>query len=431
MSMVHIVVEQRDSRVKTRDCAGRRSSVGSMREHFDPWDPAYRSDPHTFWNDARERLGLPSAIGPVSGRRIWFPLRYGDAVSALRDPRLGKEPQKHLPDELVAPDMTAEGPFDVLGRNMLFLDPPDHTRLRRLVREPLSNRAISALEPQIRAIATDLVDRIDDEFDMVADFALPLPVRVIAALLGVPASDQGRFRAWTQAILGRGATEMEMMTAGMEFVQYLNELADERRAAPGEDLVSYLLTVEDAGERLDHQEFLAMVFLLLVAGHETTVNLIGNGTVELSRHPDEADVFASDPTGIVESAVEELVRFHGPVESATIRFAYEDIELGEARISMGDPVVVMLMAANRDPRQFPEPDRLDLRRVPNRHIGFGAGIHLCLGAPLARLEAAVAFRELFRRFPRFLEMAVDPADLRWTPDFFLRGAASIPVAARS
>lgn len=401
-----------------------------MDQPFDPWDPVHRADPHGFWNAAREGLGLPSAVGPLSGRRIWFPLRYDDAVSALKDPRLGKEPEKHLPPELVPEDMAGAGPFEVLGRNMLFVDPPDHTRLRRLVREPFSNRAIRALESRIRTIAAELLDTVDDEFDMISDFALPLPVRVIAELLGVPAADQDRFRAWTQAILGRGVSFEGSMTAGMEFVQYLNELAEARRAHPGDDLVSYLLTVEEEGERLDHQEFLAMVFLLLVAGHETTVNLIGNGTYELARHQDQADLFASHPAGLAESAVEELVRFHGPVESATIRFAYADLELGGARISMGDPVVVMLMAANRDPRQFPDPNRLDLGRSPNRHVGFGAGIHLCLGAPLARLEAAVAFDELFRRFPRFFELAIEPWEIRWTPDFFLRGAAALPVAAR-
>ncbi len=402
-----------------------------MSPAFNPWDPAHRRDPHAFWSSARELAGLPFARGPVTGRTIWFPLRYDDVVVALRHPMLGKEPEKHLGSDILGDDLIGQGPFDVLGKNMLFVDPPDHTRLRRLVREPFSARAIADLEPRIRAITAELLDPLGDDFDLISEFALPFPVRVIAELLGVPAADQSRFRAWTQAILGRGATEEQMLGAGMEFIQYLNELADLRRADPAADLVTYLLTVEEEGERLDHQEFLAMVFLLLVAGHETTVNLIGNGTLELSRNPDQVAHLAADPAGRSEAAVEELVRFHGPVESATMRWAYEDIALAGVQIAAGDVVVPMLMAANRDPRQFEDPDRLHLARRPNRHLGFGMGIHLCLGAPLARLEARVAFEELLRRWPRFFELAVDVEDLRWTPDFFLRGVASLPVSGRS
>ena len=367
-----------------------------------------------------------AAVGPQTGRTFQFVMAHGDVVSALRSPTIGKEPERHLPE--VDADFAMEGPFAVLGRNMLFVDPPDHTRLRRLVRDGFSNRAMDALEPRINQIAENLVDRIAgaDEFDLISEFALPLPVTVIAEMLGVPLADQDRFRAWTQAILGRGVdSEEEIMLAGMEFVNYLNDLASERRANPTDDLTSYLLHTSEDGDSLSHEEFLAMVFLLLVAGHETTVNLIGNGIVELSSHPDEYGRLLDDP-GLIPSAVEEILRFHGPVETATLRWAYEPQTIGDTELSAGDLVIAVLMAANRDPLVFEDPDRFDVARNPKGHVAFGSGIHHCLGAPLARREAVIAFEVLAKQVGR-LELTVGRDDLPWTREIFLRGAASIPV----
>lgn len=390
----------------------------------EPWDPAIRPDPHRYWNALRESEPIAARVGPVTGQTFWLLTRYEDCVATLRSQSLGKEPEKHLePSQLF--DFGEQGPFDVLGRNMLFLDPPDHTRLRGLVRNGFSNRTVEGLVPRIEAIVADLLDELEgvDSFDLIESFALPLPVVVIAELLGIPSSDHRRFRTWTDAFLGRGTTMEESMSAGMEFIQYLNELADVRRGDPREDMISFLLHAEEDGERLDHQEFLAMVFLLLIAGHETTVNLIGNGLLELTRHQDEFTRLLNGGVS-VESATEELLRFHGPVESTTLRWAYEQMEIGGHVIEPGAPVVPILMAANRDPAVFDDPNRLDLGRQPNRHIAFGSGIHLCLGAPLARREAHVAFTGLRDRFGR-LELAMDPADLEWTEGFFLRGARSI------
>ncbi|MDX1449921.1 MAG: cytochrome P450, partial [Acidimicrobiia bacterium] len=274
----------------------------------EPWDPTIRSDPHRYWNALRDLEPVAARVGPVTGQTFWLLTRYEDCVAALRSQTIGKEPEKHLdPSRLF--DAGDQGPFDTLGRNMLFLDPPDHTRLRGLVREGFSNRAVDALVPRIDAIVSELLDGLDDrrEFDLIESFALPLPVTVIAEMLGVPASDQGRFRDWTDAVLGRGATIDQSMAAGMEIIQYLNELADLRRADPQDDMISFLLHAEEDGDRLDHQEFLAMVFLLLIAGHETTVNLIGNGVLELTRHQDEFTRLLSGDVS-VESATEELLR---------------------------------------------------------------------------------------------------------------------------
>jgi cytochrome P450 PksS len=391
-----------------------------------PWDPAIRSDPHSYWNALRETEPVAPRVGPVTGNTFWILTRHEDCVTAIRSHNLGKEPDKHLDPTLIA-DFGDQGPFEVLGRNMLFLDPPDHTRLRSLVREGFSNRAVETLAPRIEAIVDDLVDRIGDrpDFDLIADFALPLPVTVIAEMLGIPASDQHRFRDWTDHFLGRAGNPEESMTAAMEFIQYLNDLADTRRSEPQNDLISFLLHAEADGERLDHQEFLAMIFLLLIAGHETTVNLIGNGTLELMRNQREFTRLL-DGGVTVESATEELLRFHGPVESTTIRWAYDDVEIGGVDLQAGSLVIPILMGANRDPAVFDAPDTLDLGRNPNRHIAFGSGIHLCLGAPLARREAHIAFGALRDRIGR-LELDMAESELQWTEGFFLRGARSIEV----
>ncbi len=392
----------------------------------EPWDPVIRPDPHSYWNELRAVEPVASRIGPVTGNAFWILTRYEDCVKALRSPVMGKEPQKHLDPSLVV-DFGDQGPFEILGRNMLFSDPPDHTRLRGLVRDGFSNRAVENLVPRIDAIVGRLVDDIGDQasFDLIEALALPLPVIVIAEMLGVPAADQSRFRAWTDLFLGRKGTEEESMTAGMEFIQYLNDLAEVRRSDPRDDMISFLLHAEEDGERLDHQEFLAMVFLLLVAGHETTVNLIGNGVLEMMRNQDQFSRLLDNEVS-VESTTEELLRFHGPVESTTIRWAYDEIEVGGSTLHPGDIVVPILMGANRDPAVFDEPDVLDLGREPNRHIAFGSGIHLCLGAPLARREAHIAFGVIRDRLGR-LELDMQPEDLDWTPGFFLRGARSIHV----
>ena len=396
---------------------------GPMR---DPWDPANRADPHAYWNDLRETEPIAGRHGPVTGNRFWLLTAYEDCVTALRSPVLGKEPEKHLPADVIG-DVGDQGPFDVLGKNMLFVDPPDHTRLRGLVRGGFSNRTVAELEPRISEIVDGLLDDIDldEPFDLIECFALPLPVTVIAEMLGIPEPDRPRFRAWSQAIVGNLGSMEEAMTAGMEFIQYLNEMAELRRADPRDDMISYLVHVEEDGNRLDHQEYLAMVFLLLVAGHETTVNLIGNGVLELIRHQDEFTRLL-DGSVSAESTTEEVLRYHGPVESTTLRWAYEDVEIGGTTLASGDLVVPILFGANRDPAVFDDPDRFDVGRGSTRHLAFGSGIHLCLGAPLARKEGHVAFDALAARIGR-LELAMDEADIEWPTGFFLRGARRLDV----
>lgn len=395
---------------------------------FDPWDRSHLPNPHALYRAMRAEAPVWRGVGPVTGRPIWFFTRYDDCVAALRDPRLGKDIEKHLDPDQVAEERDLEaGPLAPLGRNMLFVDPPDHTRLRRLVAKEFTPRAIGGLEERIRAIAADLLDGLAgrDRIDLIADFAHPLPVTVISEMLGVPIADRERFRRWVDIVLRGPIGSDEQTIAGMEFIAYLNDAIESRRTTPRHDLLTALIHAEEEGDRLDHTELLAMVFLLLVAGHETTVNLVGNGTLALLRNPGELARLRAEPS-LMPTAVEELLRFEGPVGVATSRWAFEDLVYGGVTIPRGEIVIPVLLAANRDPAVFPDPDRLDVSRNPNRHIAFGTGIHLCLGAPLARLEGVIAFSALLDRFEA-MELAVPVGELEWNEDFFLRGIRSLPL----
>jgi len=392
---------------------------------FDPWDESHRSDPKPFYKAMRESAPVYAGIGPVTRRRFWFLTRYHDVVDALRNPELGRE-WKKLPEEVREQHHFEEqDEFELVNRHLLNLDPPDHTRLRRLVSHAFTSRRIAELEPRIRDLTDRLLDDLADGDDLIEKLALPVPITVIAELLGVPIDDQALFRDMVDRSL-RGSTDEEMMAAGLELLAYVNEAIEYRRAKPGDDLLSALIHLEEDGDTLDHSELLSMVQLLLIAGHETTVNLIGNGMIELMRHPGQQRQLAGDPE-LLGSAIEEMLRFNGPVETPFPRFAYETIEMGGERIPQGDVVIPVLMAANNDPEQFDQPERFDIRREPNRHVAFGNGIHYCLGAPLARLEARIAIGSLLDRHPE-ISMAVNDDELRWNSGFFLRGVRQLPVS---
>jgi len=392
---------------------------------FDPWDEGHRSDPKPFYKAMRESAPVYRGIGPVTRRRFWFLTRYDDVVEALRNPALGRE-WKKLPEDVREQHYVDEQEeFEMVNRHLLNLDPPDHTRLRRLVSHAFTSRRIADLEPRIHDLANRLLDGLDDGDDLIAKLALPVPITVIAELLGVPIDDQAHFRDMVDRNL-RGSSEEEMIAAGLELLGYVNEAIEYRRATPGDDLLSALIHLEEDGDSLDHMELLSMVQLLLIAGHETTVNLIGNGMIELMRHPDQQGRLTDAPE-LVSPAIEEMLRFNGPVETPFPRFAYETIEIGGERIPQGDVVIPVLMAANNDPEQFAEPERFDIGRDPNRHVAFGNGIHYCLGAPLARLEARIVIGSLLERHPR-ISMAVSHDELHWNSGFFLRGVRSLPVA---
>ena len=352
----------------------------------------------------------------------------------LRDPRLSTSPRHQEGYEQFA-EMVRQlgfGPaVEMSDKAILFLDPPDHTRIRQLVGKAFTPRAVEAMRPHIQEIVDGLLDAAagKGEMDVIADLALPLPVTVISEMLGVPVEDQARLQQWTDiavrlidpsddvAILAEAANALG------GYNEYFGGLIGERRQQPREDLLSALVQAEEEGDRLSEQELLAMMALLYVAGHETTVNLIGNGMLALFRHPGELDRLRRDPS-LLPSAVEEMLRYDSPVQ-LTARTATADVELDGLRIAKGQEAGVLLGAANRDPAQFPDPDRFDVGRQDNRHVAFGGGIHHCLGAPLARAEAQIAIGSLLRRFP-VLNLVDREPPRKETVN--LRGLASLPVA---
>ena len=356
--------------------------------------------------------------------QLWLTFRYADVSAVLRDRRLGRIWRDHEPRD-------AFEPFNLLHRHALLeSEPPDHTRLRRLVQGAFARGHVERLRPRIRAIADELLDRVAGagRMDLLADYAEPLPVIVIAELLGVPEADRHLLRPWSNAIVKMyeyeraPGVDITAVRAAADFARYLRGMRAERRARPREDLVSSLVEIEDGGERLSEDELVATCVLLLNAGHEASVNVLGNGMTALLHHPDQLARVRADPA-LVPTAVEELIRFDPPLQLFE-RTATEDVEVGAHRVPAGAKVGALLGAANRDPEAFAEPDRLDVARTPNPHVGFGAGIHFCVGAPLARVELQVSLDTLLRRLPR-LALAAEP-ELR--PTYVLRGRREVQVS---
>jgi cytochrome P450 len=384
------------------------------------------------------RLGIYDALvasGPVhrmpllDGSEGWMVTGYDAARSALTDPRVVKGGPGHGPyiTEL-PPDIAA-----AIDHHMLSLDPPDHTRLRRLVSAAFTRRRSERLAPRIQELTDTLLDRLAerDEVDLVAEFAYPLPITVICELLGIPEEDRAEFRAWTGPLVAGGVAGVEAYTAAATaLVHYVRELLDRKRREPADDLLSALLAVreEDGGAapgRLSEDELTSMVYLLLLAGHETTVNLIGNGVRALLVHPDQLARLRAEPDRIA-AAVEELLRYDGPLQSAIPAVTAAPVEIGGVPIPAGEIVVISLLAANRDPARLPEADQLNLSRPESPHLAFGHGIHHCLGAPLARLEARIAIGSLVTRFPD-MRLAAPAAELVRLPGLLMNGLVALPV----
>ena len=399
----------------------------------------FAADPYPAYAWLREHepvrwTELPSGVG------AWLVTRYADARQALADPRLSKNPEHHdepahargrtgIPGERKAELMT----------HLLNIDPPDHTRLRRLVSKAFTPRRVAEFAPRVQ----ELTDRLIDSFvgrgsaDLIHEFAFPLPIYTICDLLGVPREDQDDFRDWAGMMIRHGGGPRGGVARSVKKMRgYLAELMHSKREllpeepGVGEDLLSGLIRASDHGEHLTENEVAAMAFILLFAGFETTVNLIGNGMYALLTHPGERrrlqESLGRGERGLLENGVEELLRYDGPVEMATWRFATRPLTIGGRSIAAGDPVLVVLAAADRDPERFADPEVLDLARSDMQHLGYGHGIHYCLGAPLARVEGQTALGTLLTRLPD-LELAVDSADLRWRGGLIMRGLRSLPV----
>ena len=378
----------------------------------------YFQDPHSVHARLRAQRPVSPVIMP-GGTPAWLVTGYAEARAALADPRL----RKNMPGWHPPPDSI----FAALDLHMLNSDPPDHERLRRLVNKAFTARRVERLRPRITAITAELLDDMStrEQVDLLASFAFPLPITVICELLGVPVADRDDFRTWSATIVSDTATPEVFQAHATAMIRYFIALMAAKRHEPADDLLSALIAARDEGDRLSENELVSMAFLLLVAGHETTVNLIGNGVLALLLNPAELARLRAEPS-LIGGAVEELLRHENPVNNATFRCAAEPVEIGGARISRGDPVLVALSSANRDPSRFGDPDRLDLGRDTSGHLAFGHGIHYCLGAPLARLEAEIAFSHLLARFGS-MRLAVPAGSLRWRPSTLIHGLVSLPV----
>lgn len=374
----------------------------------------------------RDKPVYRARIGRMEG---WLVTRYDDVLAALKDPRLVKN-VRHVQGaaELSRRPWMPEF-LRTLENNMLDQDDPNHARLRALVHRAFTPARIERLRPRIQEITTARLDAVQarGELELIRDLALPLPLTVIGELLGVSAADQMRFARLAQSALVPPTTLniLRMLPAMWALIRFVRRLLAERRRSPQDDLLTALAQAEEAGDRLSEDEQVAMVILLLLAGHETTVNLISSGTLALLQNPDQLAWLRAHPEGI-KTAVEELLRFTNPVETATERYANTDITLHDTRIRCGELVVAVLASANRDEAQFSRPDELDLRREPNRHLAFGHGIHFCLGAPLARMEAQIALNLLLERLPK-LRLSVPAEKLRWRATPVVRGLAALPL----
>ncbi len=398
---------------------------------FNPFDPTWRADPYPFYR----RLRAEAPVGQIPGIGIWYFTRYADCEAILRDTRWSSDERNSTIYQQVMANRTeaVPPPLERL-RPFLFLDPPDHTRLRGLVSTAFTPRVIERLRPRIEELVAELLEdaAARGRLDVVADLAYPLPVVIISELLGVPPEDQSRFRGWSKVMAA--ALDPELLvppdvlerraTVVTEFSEYFQGLIADRRRRPANDLLSALVAVEDQGDRLSEEELLATLILLLVAGHETTVNLIGNGVLALLRHPDQLARLRGEP-GLIKNAVEEVLRWD-PAVQLDGRTALTDIAVGDTTVPAGDEAILLIAAANRDEAHLADGERFDITRPDIRHLSFALGAHYCLGAPLARAEGQAAIAGVVRQFPD-IRLPADTSGLRYRDTLVLRGLEALPV----
>jgi cytochrome P450 len=391
----------------------------------------FKADPFPFFARLREEAPLWSIVLPDK-TKVWLLSRYEDVFALFSDERFAKSRYNAMTPEQLHRQPWVPPMFRPIERNMLDLDPPDHPRLRGLVHKAFTPRLVEHLRVRVLNLANELLNAAihRGEMDLIGDYALPLPLTIITEILGIPARDHKRFHRWSKVIVSVNQFNQNwrIILAVWKFNRYLRGIFRERMSDPQDDLISALIQAEEAGDKLTEDELLAMVFLLLVAGHETTVNLIGSGVLELLRNPEEADKLRDDPS-LIKTAVEELLRFTAPVFLTTERYAREDVILHGMTIPRGGIALGVIGSANRDESVFSQPDVLDITREPNRHLSFGQGIHYCLGAPLARLEAQIGIHQLLARAPG-LRLKTTPESLQWRQSLILRGLEALPVILR-
>jgi len=390
----------------------------------------YLRDPYPIYAELRREYPVVRVPRPFQSD-AWLVARYDDVVAVLKDEgRFVHERARAGLKESWVMNTFSLG----LRDTMILRDGEDHRRLRGLVHRAFTPARVEALKGRMEALVALLLDRMqaNGQAELLADLALPLPITVICDMMGVPDEDRARFRHLVDGLVdleGRGVLGLaSTVLRTRQLYRYLDELVERRRSVRGDDLLSAMLAAEEEGERLDHAELVASVFLLLFAGHETTVNLIGNGVLALLDHPEEAERLRKDPS-LIDSAVEELLRFTNPVQVTAPRYAVEAVEIAGVAIPRGSPVVPSIGSASHDESHFPDPERLDLSRMPDKHGAFGFGAHYCLGAPLARMEARAAFLAFVQRFPD-ARLAVPREQLKWRRSTALRGLQALPLALR-
>src|SRR6204780_3819382 len=394
-------------------------------------DSLYLDNPYPVLAALRHSAAISKGVRAPPYGSAWVATRYSEVLTVLKDSRFSVEPRRLARGNSMQRWWMPRS-FRLVTEGLLNKDDPDHYRLRNLVHKAFTPRLIEALQTQIEKIADDLLAGLNkrNPIDLMQAFAVPLPLAVISHMLGVPARDRLKFRQLMNGTITGSAT---MSVTGMlrgayamhRLMGFLDSLLKLRRREPDEGLITALVAAEQAGDSLSPDECLAMLFLLLFAGHETTVNLIGNGMLALIDNPEKLTSFIGPPT-LADSAVEELLRYTNPVQFGASRIALEDLELGEVTIKKHHVVIALLSSANRDETVFQDPERLNISRNPNRHLGFGLGIHFCLGAPLARMEGRIAFNKLLARFPN-IRLAVPRAEIRWRASPVFRGLKSLPV----
>lgn len=384
------------------------------------FSPEFTQNPYPAYARLREEDPVHSVRFP-DGQNGWLVTRYADAEAVLKDPRFIKDFSKLFGGSM--------DQMSVFTQNMLFSDPPDHKRLRALAQQAFTPKMIEGMRPRIQEITDELLQGMDgkDQVNLIDRFAFPLPIIVICEILGVPSEDRDKFRMWSNSLIEgtSGEAGVSVYEHMNEFIRYLGEWFGKVRQSPGDDLISRLIRAEESGDRMTEKELYGLVSLLIIAGHETTVNLIGNTVLSLLEHPEHQQLLCESPD-LIAQTIEESLRFNGPVEFSTSRWAAEDLEFSGKTIHKGDLVVVALNAANHDPEQFDNPELFDIHREKSPHLAFGKGIHFCLGAPLARLEAQIAIDGLLKKFPG-MTLAVDKSELEWRPGMIVRGVREIPV----
>ncbi|ARJ22359.1 cytochrome P450 [Bacillus mycoides] len=389
----------------------------------------FKEDAYEIYKESRKVQPI-LFVNQIEIGKEWLITRYEDALPLLKDNRLKKDQANVFPQDTKNMHLSVDN-SDHLTTHMLNSDPPNHSRLRSLVQKAFTPKMISQLDGRIQRIADDLISEIERKgtLNLVDDYSFPLPIIVISEMLGIPKEDQAKFRIWSHAVIASPETPEEIKETEKqlsEFITYLQYIVDVKRKNPKEDLVSALILAENEGHKLSARELYSMIMLLIVAGHETTVNLITNTVLALLENPKQLQLLKENPE-LIDSAIEEGLRYYSPVEVTTARWAAEPFQIHDQTIQKGDMVIIALASANRDETVFENPEVFDIMRENNRHIAFGHGSHFCLGAPLARLEAKIAITALFKRMPS-LQIKGEREKINWQGNYLMRSLEELPLS---